>query len=121
MNPQRLNITKFPGRKLAVTLLIVACAAGAFATLGDGKTKSASSRTSLLSSKKAKLGSFSLKSGYSFRGSQVLNPETEKRYISLSSFATLQKGNTTYVVPLKKKVALSNVKIQLGNQQFHRF
>jgi ABC-type uncharacterized transport system ATPase subunit len=121
MNHQRLNRSKLPGRKLAATLLIVVCAVAAFATLGDGKGKSSTTKTSLLSSKKAKLGKFSLNSGYSFRGNQIINPESEKRYISLNSAVTWQKGNTTYVVPLKKKVALNNVKISIGNQQFQRF
>lgn len=121
MNHQRLNISTLPGRKLAATLLIVIFAAAAFATLGDGKAKSSGSRTSsLLSSKKAKLGTFSLKSGYNFRGSQIINPDSEKKYISFNTTITWQKGNTTYVVPLKKKVVLPNVKIQLGNQQFQR-
>lgn len=121
MNHPRLNILSLAGRKLAVTLCIVVFAAAAFATLGDGKSKSGTSRTTtLLSSKKAKAGSFSLKSGYQFRGSQIINPDSEKKYISFNTTVTWQKGNTTYVVPLKKKVVLSNVKIQLGNQQLRR-
>jgi hypothetical protein len=120
MNHPTLNISKFVGRKLAVILLIAVSAAASFATLGDGKKKSNSSKSSLLSSKTMKPGSFSLRSGYTYRGNQVINSQTQNRYISLNTTVTYQKGNTTYIVPLKKKVILSNVKINLGNRQLRR-
>ena len=119
MNHPKLNISKFVGRKLAVILLIAGSAAASFATLGDGKKKS-TSKTSLLSSKSIKPGSFSLRSGYTYRGSQVINSQSQNKYISLNTTVTYQKGNTTYIVPLKKKVIMSNVKIDLGNRQLRR-
>ena len=64
-------------------------------------------------------GVFSLRSGYAYRGSQVLNTSA-KKYIRLNTVVTLQKGNSTYIVPLKRKVVLEKVKIQLGNQQLRR-
>jgi hypothetical protein len=119
MNHPKLNISKFVGRKLAVMLLIAGSAAASFATLGDGKKKS-TSKTSLLSSKSIKPGSFSLRSGYTYRGSQIINSQSQNKYISLNTTVTYQKGNTTYIVPLKKKVIMSNVKIDLGNRQLRR-
>ena len=113
-------ISKFLGRKLAVILLIAGSAAASFATLGDGKKKSSLPKTSLLSSKTTNPGSFSLRSGYTYRGNQVINPQTQNSYISLNTTVTYQKGNTTYIVPLKKKVILNNVKIDIGNRQLRR-
>lgn len=112
---------KLLGRKLAVVLLVTVSAAGAFATLGDGKKK-ASTRpnSSLLSGKSSSNGFFTLKSGYSYKGSQVLNNETDKKYFSLNTVVTVQHGNTTYVVPLKKKAVLDKVKIDLSNRQFQK-
>lgn len=97
-------------RKLALVVLLSASFA-AFATLGDGKRSAALKNPlrSLLSYKTVlQPGSFSLKSGYNYRGSQVFQVEKEQ-YIRLNSVATYQKGNTTYILPLKKKVLLEKV------------
>jgi hypothetical protein len=97
-------------RKLAVASLLIGSAIGAFATLGDGKAaKTKNPHKSLLSNRTSLVpGTFSLKSGYSFRGDQVLTFEKE-RFINLNSVVTYQKGNTTYIVPLKKKVMLDKI------------
>jgi hypothetical protein len=120
MGYTKFTIWKIIGRKLSVILLVAVSAVASFATLGDGKTKSDSPKKSLLSSRTTKPGSFSLRSGYTYRGTQIINPQTQKKYISLNTTVTYQKGNTTYIVPLKKKVILNNVKIELGNRQLRR-
>ena len=121
MNHPKLTIVwKMIGRKLAVMLLLAVSAVASFATLGDGKKKGGSSKASLLSYKPTtKPGSFSLRSGYLYRGNEVINTN-EKKYIRLNATITMQKGNTTYIVPLKKKAILQNVKIDLGNRQLKR-
>jgi hypothetical protein len=121
MNRTKLTILcRIASRKLAV-LLLVTVSVAAFATLGDGKSKPSAKKKNLLSSKSVyNQGTFSLKSGYDFRGSQVLTTENETKYIRLHTDVTLQKGKTTYTVPLKKKVILDNVKIDIGNRQFQR-
>ena len=114
MNHPKLTIWRILSRKLAVILLLVISAAGAYATLGDGKSKSAVPKSSLLSNKTShKPGSFSLKSGYTYRGNQVINVNGEKKYIQLNTVVTVQKGNITYIVPLKKKAILNNGKLSL--------
>lgn len=121
MNVSRVNILRIVSRKLVAVLLIAASAVTSFATLGDGNKKSTLPKTSLLSSKTSKPGSFSLRSGYAYRGNNVLNTtQPAKRYISINTNVTYQRGNTTYIVPLKKKVILSNVKIDIGNRQLQR-
>lgn len=100
-------------------LLLFASAAGAFATLGDGK-KSEGPKNSFSTKMTTHPGSFSLRSGYHYRGSQLFNTAAEKKYINLNTVVKVQKGNATYIVPLKKKVILQNVKIQIGNQQLRR-
>jgi hypothetical protein len=101
-------ISKTFCKKLAMLLLLAASAFGAFATLGDGNTRKGKTTTKTLLSIKApaKPGFFSLQSGYNFRGSQVINTQEEK-YFNLNTFVTYQQGHTTYVMPLKKKVALN--------------
>ena len=96
-------------RKLAVILLLVVSAVASFATLGDGKSRSDKSKSPLLSNKAIVTpGYFSLKSGYTYRGNQVINRQAEK-YINLNTVVTYQKGRTTYILPIKKKVMLDKV------------
>lgn len=122
MSYPKCNIVrKIVGRKLAVLFLITVSAAASFATLGDGK-KSEGPKKSLLSNKTStKQGAFSLRSGYTFRGNRVINnTPVDKRYIRLNTVVTMQKGKTTYIVPLRRKVGVGNVKIDIGNRQFQR-
>jgi len=121
MSHLKVTISSIIVRKLSVLLLIVVSAAASFATLGDGKSsKSSTSKNSLLSSRTIKPGSFSLRSGYTYRGNQVINAQPQKQYISFNTTVTYQKGNATYIVPLKKKVILNNVKLEIGNRQLRR-
>lgn len=97
-------------KKLAIVVLLAVNAVGAFATLGDGKTKNTKPSKKLLSIKTTyRPGSFSLNPGYNFRGSQVISTqEKENKYISLNTPITYQNGHTSYIVPLKKKVVLND-------------
>ena len=100
-------ISKTNCKKLALLATLAAITCGAFATLGDGKSKNGKSSRPLLSVKTPLTpGLFSLQSGYRFRGNQVINTQEEK-YITLNTYATYQQGRTTYVMPLKKKVVLN--------------
>lgn len=111
---------KLISRKLSVLILLAVSTIAAFATLGDGKVKNNLPRKTLLSNKTTTAGFFSLKSGYTYRGNQIISNETENKYIRLNTTVTMQKGNTTYIVPLKKKVLLQNVKIDISNRQLKR-
>ena len=100
-------ISKTICKKLALLATLAAITGGAFATLGDGKSKDKKSARPLLSVKSPVTpGLFSLQSGYKFRGTQVINTQEEK-YINLNTYVTYQQGRTTYVMPLKKKVILN--------------
>ncbi len=61
-----------------------------------------------------------MRSGYTYRGTKVINNATDKKYINLNTVVTLQKGRTTFTIPLKKKVVFDKVKIDLSNRQFKR-
>ena len=123
MNQPKLILWRIVARKFAVIVLMLATTAGAFATLGEGyRSEGPKDRNSLLvTTPVTKHSHFSLRSGYNYRGSRVLgNTEIKKTQIRLNTTVTVQKGNTTYIVPLKKKPVLDKVKIQIGNQQLSR-
>ena len=108
-HPMLITLWRIVCRKLAVILLLAVSAVTAFATLGDGKSGNVKPKRSLLSDKNISFtGTFSLKSGYTFRGSQVINTQSE-RFINLNTVVTYQKGHTTYILPLKKKVMLDKI------------
>ena len=108
-HPITKNIWQVLCRQFIIVLLLIVSAVGAFATLGDGKLKSDKPLNSLLSDKSTTArGSFSLRSGYNYRGSQVINLKNP-RYISLNTTITYQQGHTTYIVPLKKKIVLDKI------------
>lgn len=111
-------MVKLLAKKMAVVGLIAISTIASFATLGDGRIRKDKPTRSLLTNK-TQTNSFSLRSGYNFRGSEVINTSVP-RYINLNTTLTYQRGNTTYVLPLKKKVLIDNVKIDLGNRQFRR-
>ena len=89
----------------------------AYATLGEGRRKASKRKTQLRLSNRMENtpGTFSLKSGYQFRGSQVIN-EPSKTSIRINTVVSLQKGNHVYTMPLKKEVWIDKVKLTLGNQ-----
>lgn len=101
------SILKATGRKAALLSLLAVSAIGSFATLGDGKLNKEKPKKSLLSTKSSLIpGTFSLKSGYTFRGNQVIGTSEEK-YVNINTIVTYQQGHTTYVLPVKKKVSVN--------------
>ena len=101
------SILKPSFRKFAILFLLATSTIGTFAMLGTpGRSKKGNSNKSLLSTKSNTApGSFSLQSGYNFRGNQVISQEN--KYINLNMTVSYQKGHTTYMMPLKKKIALN--------------
>ena len=103
------NICK---RKM-ITIVFISASIAAFATLGDGghSKKSSTSGKSLLSYKApATFKGFSLNSGYNYRGNNILsNHSPEKKFVMLNTTVTYHKGNTTYIVPIKRKLFLDKI------------
>jgi hypothetical protein len=100
-------------RKLATAVLVTASVA-AFATLGDdggkkGKTASAT---------EFNLKTFSLRTGYNYKSNNLFNTFQPQKFIMLNTVVTYQKGNATYILPLKKKVILDKVKFNPAPPRF---
>ena len=116
MKDYRIILQKMLTRKLA-TLLLVALSVAAFATLGDGKAKK---KSSLLNSKTSITpGKFSLKSGYQYRGSQIINQQRDNNSFTRNSLITYQKGNMTYIFPVKTVIP-QKIKITVGIPQLSK-
>jgi hypothetical protein len=104
-------------RKLATVVCLTASLA-AFATLGDGGKRS-NNRNLLTYRNSAPFHNFSLKSGYNYRGNNILSSANNGRAIMLNTVVTYQKGNATYILPLKKKIFLdTRVKINPTSAPF---
>lgn len=100
-------ISKIALRKaMAITLLAVSTVSS-FAMLGDGRDRKLKPKTLMTQSSSNYRGNFSLKSGYQYRGQKVFDLNKPEKYINLNTTVTYQKGNTTYIIPLKKKVYVS--------------
>lgn len=105
------TINPISKRKL-VTIICITASLVTFAALGDGKNDGGkkAQQKSLLSVKTAPYNfkNFSLKSRYNYRGNNIFS--AQEKYITLNTVATYQKGNTTYILPMKKKVLLDKIK-----------
>lgn len=114
----RSNIKKIARIKLSVLVLLTVSVFGAYATMGiyaSGKN-SDRPKTRLLSLQTTlKPGTFSLKSGYAFRGGQLIS-NSQPTYINLNGSATYQVGNTVYTVPLKKQILNGKFTVGVNSQ-----
>lgn len=121
MNLSRSSILNIMGRKLAVLGLLFATCATAFATLGEGYRSEGPRKKSLLNTTPVtETRHFSLRSGYTYRGSQVLSDNQKVQLRLNTSTVSMERGNTVYIGPLKKKSGLDRVKFQVGNRQLSR-
>jgi hypothetical protein len=113
MKSSRIIFKQVLTRKLT-TLFLIALSVAAFATLGDGKAKK---KSSLLNSKPTITpGKFSMKSGYQYRGSQIISQKKDKNSFTRNSLVTYQKGNMTYILPVKTVVP-QKIKLSIGIPQ----
>jgi hypothetical protein len=105
-----VKIKRLLKRKFATAIFISASLA-AYATLGDGGGKK-DQRDFLYTTRPITYSSkdFSLRSGYNYRANNLLSTPRREKFVILNTVTTYQKGNTTYIMPLKKKVILDKVK-----------
>jgi hypothetical protein len=113
-----LKSSRLIRRKLA-TAFCIGLSLAAFATLGERDGKNPVSGKKLLSYKSTSYKSFSLRSGYNYSGNNILNNTQNNRFVMLNTVVTYQKGNGTYILPLKKKILIdSRVKITPSTGSF---
>ena len=95
----------------AVTVVLIAVSVAAFASLGEGNSSRELRTVKLLTPKPAyNYKNFSLKSSFNYRGNKVFSMHRNE-YVMMNTVVSYKKGNSTYLVPMKKKVILDKVKI----------
>jgi len=108
------KMKRFFKRKLATAVLVTASVA-AFATLGDDGGKKGSRFTT--SSENTFTG-ISLRTPYNYKSNNLFSAPKEQKYIMLNTVVTYQKGNATYILPLKKRVLLDKIKFNPAPVRF---
>jgi len=111
------TITKSFLKRKFTTALFISASLGAFATLGDDsgkKGKKAYSSELLPYSAK----NFSLRSNYNYKSNNLFNQPEKKNFIMLNPVVTYQKGNSTYVLPLKKMPLSGKIKFTSTPQKY---
>jgi hypothetical protein len=114
MNLTSTIVKRLLKRKFATALLVSASIA-AFASLGDGGKKDHKTASDITA---FSARNFSLRSGYHFKSDNFLSSTPSKRFILLNTVVTYQKGNATYILPLKKKVLLDKIIFNPAQSKF---
>lgn len=106
------KINAFVRRKIATAVLVTAYVA-AFATLGDGGRKESRAPSAELS-----VRNFSLRTPYNYKSNSLFTCSSNPRFIMLNTVVTYQKGNATYILPLKKRVLLEKIRFNPAPVRF---
>ena len=105
------KIKRLIKRKL-VTAVLVTASLAAFATLGDDGGRKARTANSDFST------TFSLRTSYNYKSNNLFSSSRPQKFIMLNTVVTFQKGNATYVLPLKRKVILDKIKFNPAPTKF---
>lgn len=104
MNLTATKIKRLIRKKLATVVLVTASIA-AFASFVDDGNKGTK-----ISSSGFNIKSLSLRTPYNYKSNNLFNSSSPQKFIMLNTVVTYQKGNATYILPLKKKVLLDKIK-----------
>lgn len=97
-------------KRKVTTVVLVTASLAAFATLGEGGKNDHNQKLLSTQAQTYNYKSFSLKSGYNYRGSKIFSTMPAcNNYITLNTVITYEKGNNTYILPLKKKIILNKI------------
>jgi hypothetical protein len=105
------SILRTLARKSAICFALTIMAILTFASSGGGggdKNKSMPATNQFTPIRTT--NGFTLKSGPTYRGSQLFNQEKKKDALVFNSVITYKRGNTTFILPYKYKMNLPNIK-----------
>ncbi|MFT3936050.1 MAG: hypothetical protein QM726_20635 [Chitinophagaceae bacterium] len=93
-------------KKTLFSLTLVGIGAFAIASMGGGGNKKEKTAKPEFTPIRTTNG-FTLKAGPSYSGSMLFGQQKSNNVISYNSIVTYQKGNTTYILPVKYKLQTS--------------
>jgi len=93
-------------KKMFTSFILVSVAALAIASMGGGGNKKDKVAKPEFTPIRTTNG-FTLKAGPSYHGSVIFGQDKNKNLVSYNSIVTYQKGNTTYILPVKYKLQTS--------------
>ena len=105
MRYQSLKIGSGFAKKVLVVLALFSMAHYVFAV--DGTTNGGKKSSKAFSTLKSDL-SFSLKSGYTYKGNKNFGTRRTLNSVSSNSVITYQRGNVTWVMPYRNKTTILN-------------
>ncbi len=99
-------------KKIAIVIVLICVANVTFADRGTGKKSKMRTLLNInTNTTNLKASIFTnIKSGLVYRGSLVTTRQTNNNTIINSSLMTYQKGNTTYIIPYKNKIAIPEIR-----------
>jgi hypothetical protein len=98
-------------KKLLAIVMLFSIAQAVFADRGVGKKNKNKTILNIYTPSTLRNSiAFNLKSGLSYKGSLLTNTQTSGNSIMSNSLITYQKGNVTYIIPYKHKVAIPETK-----------
>jgi uncharacterized lipoprotein YehR (DUF1307 family) len=106
-------INSIQARKMLIALLLVGAthiAMGSFTGSSEDKTKGIYSLKNFNKTFYKSNNPFSIRSGYQYKGTEVLSQKKDTNGITFNSVLRFEKGNTTYVYPYKHHIAVSKFK-----------
>ena len=104
-------------RKLAISAVLIGMTVFTFASIGGGRNKSPKSKLTAGYTPVRTSQGFSLKSNLNYRGSIIVGEERTRNYVAFNSLVTYSKGNMTYILPNRYKIASSCQHIGKSNLQ----
>ena len=94
-------------KKTLISFILIGFAAFAIASMGGGGNKSKDKAVRPEFTPIRTTNGFTLKAGPSYHGSMIFGQEKNKNLVAYNSIVTYQKGNTTYILPVKYKLQTS--------------
>jgi predicted lipase len=98
--------TRTSGKKILMMVVLTAASYLVLAASGGGNKKTKTNNAAA-ASKKHVYKPLSLRSGFEFKGNKLLsNTQKQQQVIQLSSYATVKRGNNTYIIPFKHNIGV---------------
>jgi hypothetical protein len=93
------------GKKSAFLLALISAGVFAVASMGGGNKKSKVVKNDFVTVRTT--SGFTLKAGPIFKNSRILSYERSEHAVNVNSVLTYQKGNTTFILPYRQRMAVN--------------